>query len=77
MIDILDCTLKKAVELASHFLDADTTIEIFRDGCFMGTKTLKDLEEHSGIYDCMSDDYGFIERVKLYNYALAVFIHSY
>lgn len=77
MIDILDCTLKKAVELASHFLDADTKFEIFRDGKLTDVKTLADLETHSNIYSCMSDEFGFIDMVEVYNNTLAVYIHSY
>lgn len=77
MIDILDCTLKKAVELASHFMHSSTQIEIFKDGLCVGIKSLDDLELHSEIYDCMTDGYGFIDRVEVYNNTLAVYIHSY
>lgn len=77
MIDILDCTLKKAVELASHFMHSSTQIEIFKDGRCTGIKTLDDLEAHAMIYDCMSEDYGFIDRVEVLDSAIAVYICSY
>lgn len=77
MIDILDCTLKRAVELASHFMNPNTQFEIFKDGRCTGIKTLADLETHSRIYECMSDDYGHIDRVEVYNSAVAVHIQSY
>lgn len=77
MFNILECTLTKAVELLSHLMDSDTQIEVFRDGKCTGIKTLADLKAHSEIYDCMSDDFGFIDRVEVFNSAIAVFIHSY
>lgn len=77
MIDILECTLCKAVDLAIHFMDENTQIEVFKDGHLTGIKTLQDLKSHSNIYECMSDGYGFIDRVVAYDNTLAIHVRSY
>lgn len=77
MIDILECTLRKAVELAIHFMDANTQIAIFENGKLIGVRTLQDLENHKDEIACMFEDFGYIDRVEISGTALAFYIRSY